>query len=53
VSRESVGTLTDMLREIHWRAESSADSLLTDEQRKTAARLALDQGRVLADQSAR
>jgi hypothetical protein len=45
VSRESVGTLADMLREIHWRAESSADSLLTDQQRQAAARLAMDQDR--------
>jgi hypothetical protein len=45
VSRESVGTLADMLREIHWRAESSADSLLTEQQRQTAARLAVDEDR--------
>jgi hypothetical protein len=43
VPRESIGTLVDMLHEIHWRAESSADSLLSDEQRRTAARLAVDQ----------
>jgi hypothetical protein len=43
VSRESVGTLADMLHEIHWRTENSADSLLTAEQRETAARLAQDQ----------
>lgn len=43
VSRESLGTLADMLSEIHWRTESAADSLLTADQRQTAARLAQDQ----------
>jgi hypothetical protein len=43
VSRESLGTLADMLREIHWRTESTADSLLTADQRQVAAKLAVDQ----------
>jgi hypothetical protein len=46
VSRESVGTLADMLREIRWRTESTADSMLTADQRQTAARLAMDQASV-------
>jgi hypothetical protein len=37
--RDSAGALIDQLRLMRWREESSADSLLTDDQRRTAARL--------------
>ena len=37
--RDSVGAMMESLREIRWRTAASADSVLTDDQRKTAMRM--------------